>query len=162
MTQRTSFTIRPARPGDVEAASALWWAMARQHEAYDDVRWGHTADAGTAWRRYFLAELEKPDAIALVAVDGRDRPVGYLLGATGEPPPVMRVRCRGLVGGIVVRDDRRGQGVGRALMAEAERIMKSRGAAYVSLSVATANEPAIRFYESLGMQAVNRQMYKRL
>ncbi len=56
------------------------------------------------------------------------------------------------VGGIFVAPDRQGMGVGRMLIAHA---LQRKG--QLSLEVYTANEQAIRFYESLGFSEVSRR-----
>jgi GNAT superfamily N-acetyltransferase len=54
-----------------------------------------------------------------------------------------------------VREDRRGQGVGGALIAEAARQGRSRGALFMRLDVERHNEAALRLYERLGFHEVD-------
>jgi GNAT superfamily N-acetyltransferase len=56
----------------------------------------------------------------------------------------------------------RGQGVGRALLARVARIAADRGAGRLEWSVLDWNEPAIRFYESLGARAMTEWTVWRL
>jgi ribosomal protein S18 acetylase RimI-like enzyme len=154
--------IRLARPEDADAVTAMFVLNGRLHEGYDGFRWSHAPDAEDAWRQYFLRQLEKASGFVLVAVDGEDCPVAFLLGDLTAPPPSSAIRCRGFVGDLFVMEEHRGRGVGKALMAEAERIMKERGAELIELFVAVANARARAFYRSLGMKPLNEQMYKRL
>jgi ribosomal protein S18 acetylase RimI-like enzyme len=156
------YTIRPATADDADAVTEMWQEMIQQHRSYDSVRWGWNKDAHVGWRQHFIESVAKENSIVLVAVDLADRPIGYLMGSTGPTVPGMTARCRGEVSDMFIRPDFRDRGIGRMLMETATEIMKSRGAVYILLYVAIANERAIDFYKSLGMQAVVHQMYKRL
>ena len=57
---------------------------------------------------------------------------------------------------LYVRPDRRGTGLGRALLTELARIAVDRGYARVEWSVLDWNEPAIGFYRSLGAVPMDR------
>lgn len=57
-----------------------------------------------------------------------------------------------------VLPDRRKQGVGRALMHRALQEAKERGATLITLCVSEHNGSAIRLYESLGWQVIDRMM----
>lgn len=57
---------------------------------------------------------------------------------------------RGWVNYLAVDPARRGSGLGRALMAEAEDRLRARGCPKINLQVRTSNPSAIAFYERLG------------
>lgn len=61
-----------------------------------------------------------------------------------------------------VEPEARRHGVGRALVAQVARIAKSRGCPRLEWSVLTWNDLAIRFYRSLGAQALNEWTLYRL
>ena len=63
---------------------------------------------------------------------------------------------------IVVDENCRGQGIGHALMAEAEKRAKEWGAVHLNLLCWDFNDGAYRLYESLGMRPKYRFMYKKL
>jgi ribosomal protein S18 acetylase RimI-like enzyme len=63
---------------------------------------------------------------------------------------------------IEVEEPRRGQGWGRALMREAERLAREDGHAELGLNVFGSNAVARGLYESLGYEATAIQMKKRL
>ena len=56
---------------------------------------------------------------------------------------------------LFVRPDRRGQGIGLALLREAARLGLAQGAAFMRLDVEPDNAGAIRFYRRLGFHAVD-------
>ncbi len=57
---------------------------------------------------------------------------------------------RGWLYYLAVTPDRRGEGLGRALVRAAEEWLRERGAPKIQLMVRDGNEAAIGFYESLG------------
>ncbi len=56
---------------------------------------------------------------------------------------------------LYVRPDRRGRGVGRALLAHLARTARDRGDARLDWSVLDWNEPALGFYRSLGARPMS-------
>ncbi|MCA1947923.1 MAG: GNAT family N-acetyltransferase, partial [Armatimonadetes bacterium] len=63
---------------------------------------------------------------------------------------------------LCVVPERRGTGLGKALLSEVVRIARARGAGRVEWSVLDWNEPAIRFYEALGARLVPDWRFCRL
>lgn len=57
---------------------------------------------------------------------------------------------RGWINYLGVDPDCRRQGVGRALMAEAERLLRAEGCPKINLQIRTSNASAIEFYRHLG------------
>lgn len=57
---------------------------------------------------------------------------------------------RGWINYLAVAPGRRRAGLGRRIMAEAERLLRSAGCAKINLQVRTDNRGVIAFYESLG------------
>jgi ribosomal protein S18 acetylase RimI-like enzyme len=156
-----AFEIRPARAEDADALAPVWLSMAGQHEAYSPQEWVLIDDRGEAaerWKTFFRESVGKEETIALVAAGAAGRPVGYLLGGMTGAPPVLAVQRRGQVRGMCVAESWRGRGVGRALLGRAIEEMRARGAANVSLSVASANEAGVRFYRSMGLEVVAHKM----
>ena len=64
--------------------------------------------------------------------------------------PCFRSRQYTCLMDLVVTENRRGQGVGRALLKAVEDWARSRGSAFVELGVLSENHPAIGLYESYG------------
>lgn len=61
---------------------------------------------------------------------------------------------------LVVREDTRGQGVGRALIAAVEQWARDRGAARVLVTTALRRAGAHAFYEKLGFEFTGRRYVK--
>ncbi|HEY5788557.1 MAG TPA: GNAT family N-acetyltransferase [Microlunatus sp.] len=125
-------TVRPAVADDVDAV----WPLAR------DLATSCEVDHDT-YTSIFTGLLTEPTVVLLVATED-GAVVGYLLGQTHVTfhagGPVIWVEE------LMVAGERRGTGVGRALMAAAEDRARTRGAAYVAL----ATRRAADFYASLG------------
>jgi GNAT superfamily N-acetyltransferase len=126
--------IRPAEPGDGPALAELAGALAQTYPLFRP-----------AFNASFEAVLTDPDACLLVAVDG-DRPAGYLLGFRH-----LTFFANGRVGAveeIMVAEELRGRGVGRALMAAFEQWARDGNCALVAL----ATRRAAAFYRALGYE----------
>lgn len=104
----------------------------------------------TRAERIFRQMSRYPDYRCYLAFDG-DAPVGTFTllmfdalvhGGTREA----------LVDGVVVTPERRGQGIGKLMLAEAMRIARESGCYKLALSSNKKREDAHRFYESLGFQ----------
>lgn len=96
--------------------------------------------------------LQHPDrAVIKVAKDEAGKLMGMvsaqLVISTAEGAPSAWVED------MVVRDEYRGQGIGRALLDNLLEWAKSKGATRAQLLVDLDNEPALGYYQHLGWQA---------
>ncbi len=139
-SDRISFLIRRAEPGDYEAASrifsgpkAVWGTLQLPFPSAD------------AWRKRLT---EPPEGIFnLLACAGNE--VAGQLGLHTFPSNPRR-RHVGQIG-MAVRDDWQGKGAGNALMqAVVELADKWLNLLRLELEVYTDNEPAIRLYQKHG------------
>lgn len=121
--------IRTFAPEDTESVVALW-------EACDLVRpWNDP-------RRDIARKLTVQPELFLVAEGPGSGVVGAgMAGFDGH---------RGWVNYLAVRPDLQGSGLGRAMMAEFERLLRDLGCPKLNLQVRAGNEQVIGFYESLG------------
>lgn len=69
---------------------------------------------------------------------------------------------RATLEGVRIRKDRRGSGVGEALLRRAMEIARERGAGLVQLTTDTRRPEARRFYERLGFEATHHGMKRSL
>jgi ribosomal protein S18 acetylase RimI-like enzyme len=120
--------LRPYEERDEQSVVALWRAC----------------DLTRPWNdphRDIARKLEVQRELFLVAEDG-DAVVGTAMaGYEGH---------RGWINYLAVSPGRRGAGIGRALMAEAERLLAERGCPKISLLVREGNDAALGFYAALG------------
>lgn len=130
--------IRSMRAGDAGEIAALCEQL------------GYPSTPAQVAHRFGLL-AERPESAVFVAEDedeaADERIAGFVhvqgrLAVESDP--------RAEIAGLVVDAVRRGEGVGRALMAAAERWAADRGYDEVTLRSNVARERAHRFYQSLG------------
>lgn len=127
-----ALTVRPVRPGDLDAIADL------EQAAFQDF-----------WPREMLAyEIEHPQAVLLLASLG-GRPVGYAAfrHVAGEAE-LLR---------LAVRPEERRRGVAGALVAEGFERLRQEGVQFCFLEVRQDNAPAIALYERLGFARNGRR-----
>ena len=136
-----SFLLRPAGWADLPAVLAL---LADEERVVDPA--GVTV--GEAYERAFAAIEADPRNEVLVLEEG-----GVVVGclqATYIPGLGKGGAERALIEAVRVRADRRGGGLGRALMGLAVERARERGCALVQLSSNKERADAHRFYAGLG------------
>ena len=124
----TDPAIRPFDPADEDAVVELW----------------RRCDLLRPWndpRRDVARKLTVQRELFLLAVAGGSVLGSVMAGYDGH---------RGWVNYLTVDPDARGRGIGRALMAHAERGLLDLGCPKVNLQVRATNAAAIGFYRRLG------------
>ncbi|MFD7018633.1 GNAT family N-acetyltransferase [Streptomyces sp. NPDC059928] len=134
--------LRPATRADLPAVLSL---LADEERVVDPA----TIVVTEAYERAFVAIDTDPRNEMLVLVDDGGTVVGCLQ-ATYIPGLGKGGAERALVEAVRVRADRRGDGLGRTLMAHAITRARSRGCALVQLTSNKQREDAHRFYVALG------------
>jgi diaminopimelate decarboxylase len=133
--------VRAATPSDARSFLALW------REVVAEQRYVRSEDARRPvrfYRRRFSRSWTDREA-QLVAVEGK-RVVGHITIQREGHPVSQHVATLG----IAVAADRRGGGVGSALLAEALRWARSAGVERIVLSVYPDNTRAIALYRRFG------------
>jgi ribosomal protein S18 acetylase RimI-like enzyme len=92
--------------------------------------------------------LSHRDVLVAVAEDDSDV-VGMAVGEPRTPSRFSDERSLE-VSGVIVREDRRREGIGRLLMQEAVRFARERGLGWVTLHTFSPNRAAMEFWEGLG------------
>lgn len=126
--------IRPFRPEDTEAVVALWrdaGLVVPWNDPYRDIE----------------RKLTVQPELFLVVDDAGAGIVGTaMVGYDGH---------RGWVNYLAVDQRLRGEGLGAALMAEAERLLAERGCPKLNLQVRSSNTGVIEWYRTLGYEPDN-------
>jgi GNAT superfamily N-acetyltransferase len=144
VSEQTRATIRPYRPTDHAAGHRLWAEFAAEQHALYPTPAGRDADAGTAFEEY-LARID------LSGVWVADDPEAGVIGLAGL---ILRGRV-GEVEPVVITADRRGQGIGRALLGHVAAQARNRGLASLTISPAARNIAAIRCLHAAGYDALS-------
>lgn len=122
------FLIRPFDPADTDTVVDLW------REA------GLVRPWNDPYRDIERTRTVQPD-LFLVAVDDGVVIGSLMAGFDGH---------RGWLSYLAARAHRRGEGVGRALVETAERLLEARGCPKVMLMVRADNSAVVEFYDRLG------------
>jgi ribosomal protein S18 acetylase RimI-like enzyme len=120
--------IRPFHPADEAAVVALW------------ARCGLTRPWNDPHKDIARKVAVRPDLFLVAEIDGNV--VGTVMGGYDGH--------RGWINYLSVDPSRRRRGVGRTLMAEAERLLRLEGCPKINLQVRTGNTEVIEFYRRIG------------
>ncbi|MHC4849481.1 MAG: GNAT family N-acetyltransferase [Planctomycetota bacterium] len=137
--------IRSARPDDAETIHAFICGLAEYEREPDAVEVTPTELADQ------LAQSQPPFECLLAERDGE--PVGFALFFMNYS--TWRGRPGLYLEDLFVPPELRGDGIGGALLQRLAELTVDRGGARLEWSVLDWNEPAIRFYESLGATALD-------
>src|SRR5256885_2850758 len=152
MKQVTDFKIRPACLEDVPVILQLIHDLATYERAPDEV-------SATEEQLVEVLFGEKPAAQVLLAFD-QESPVGFAVYfynfSTWLGRPGLYLED------LFVTPEKRGKGYGRALLVELAKIARDRGCGRMEWAVLNWNEPAIKFYRSLGAKPMDEWTVFRL
>lgn len=144
--------IRPFRREDTEAVVALWRAaglVVPWNDPYRDIERKLTVQP----ELFLVVQDTVVDAGAVDNTAAEDAAGGG--GASARVVGVAMVGYdghRGWVNYLAVDESRRGEGIGAAIMAEAERLLVERGCPKLNLQVRSTNQGVIDWYRSLGYE----------
>ena len=141
-----SIVIRPAVAADtarwVDLRAALWPEQAR-------------AELAASAERFFVAQVRLLEAV-LLAVDEQQEPVGFAELSRREYAEGCDTSPVAFLEGWYVVPGRRGQGVGRALVAAAEAWGRSRGCTEFASDATYDNTASAAAHQALGFEEVER------
>jgi ribosomal protein S18 acetylase RimI-like enzyme len=147
MSPAARITIRPATPDDAEALAPLLAVL------------GYPVGPALLAERLGRLAIADPTGATLVACRGE-----ALLGfATLHATPVLhRPTAVGRITGIAVADEARGRGVGRLLVAAAERFFAEQGIGRLEITSGPTHQAAHDFYRHLGYEDMGVRFAKPL
>ena len=158
----TMHLIREMDDADREAVIDLIWELNLFENAIsgDRAAGRKAAAGGLAGNRRRMAEH---GGIELVAeVDGKV--MGYLLCVIESAQAYVHERFsrHAYIAELVITEAARGQGLGQALVAEAEAFARASDMRTIFIGVLAGNKPAERLYEHLGYRTYNIERMKQL
>jgi GNAT superfamily N-acetyltransferase len=144
--------IRPAIPADAGTIAALVRELADYEKLLPEAR-GTAAD--------FERELSSPNPVIRVLIAEWDgEPAGFALFFFNFSTFVARPGL--YLEDLFVRPALRSHGIGRALLRELARIARARDCGRMEWAVLDWNEPALKFYRSLGARQMTEWIVHRL
>src|SRR6476469_9817944 len=146
------FQIRQARADAVQIILQLIRELATYERAPNEV---------TATEEQLVDVLfrERPVAEVLLAFEA-ESPVGFAVYFYNFSTWLGRAGL--YLEDLFVKPEKRGKGYGRALLVELAKIARDRGCGRMEWAVLNWNEPAIKFYRSLGTKPMNEWIVFRL
>jgi len=138
----TGFTIRTFDRRDTDAVVALW-EDAGLTRPWNDPRADIERKLAVQPELFLVAEEPVADGAGTGPDDTRRIVGSVMAGYDGH---------RGWLYYLASVSDRRGAGIGRALVAEAERLLLAMGCPKVQLMVRAGNEQVLGFYDALGYE----------
>src|SRR6476469_2910993 len=133
-------TVRDARAADAGEIAALLGQL------------GYPAEPAAV-----VARLERlaivGDRVGVAEVDGRAVGVAHVQVS----PSLERERPVAKIGALVVDEERRGQGVGRALVQAVEDEARTRGCEMLFVTTSESRDDAHAFYERIGLTHTGRR-----
>src|SRR5678815_846813 len=144
--------IRPATRADAPVIASL----VRELAVYEKLEHEAKATAGD-----FLRELDAPNPVIRVLIaEWNGEAAGFALYFFNFSTFVGRPGL--YLEDLFVRPAQRSHGIGRALLRALARIARERGCGRMEWAVLDWNEPALRFYKSLGARQMSEWIVHRL
>ena len=116
------------------------------------------------WDKNFISNLISDDNVGLFVAETKSQVVGLVYAIIRESPPIpiFVPRRYVMVDNLIIKENFRHSGIGRALMERVHQWAGEKGLSTVELNVWEFNKPAIEFYHRLGYKTISRMMSKQL
>lgn len=148
--------IEPAEPDETGAVADLWVRLAVGQRAFGS----HLASEANRTRIEESMAHHVAEGNLLVARED-DALLGFVMFSI-ERRLYVADETRGLVHNLFVVPEKRGEGIGSALLEAAERALREDGAAVIGIEVLADNEDARRFYDERGYRPHRVELEKRV
>jgi GNAT superfamily N-acetyltransferase len=144
-----TYTIRPARSGDLERLVELLLALQEHLEESNPGLWRMTPENRHNLKGQLAGRLLAAHGCALVAEHETDGIVGVVFGRVTSNKGYIPSQT-GLLDQVFVRANHRRAGVGSRLVAELCRFFAAEGVEDISLRYVEGNKEAAAFWAALG------------
>ena len=149
--------VRAMRSEDLDAVARLAGRLVRMHHELDPKRFLHLANPEAGYARYFASEMRSDEVVLLVA-EVQGEVIGYAYARLEPRSYNELLDACGKLHDLYVDERARGRGAGEALVREAVRRLRERGAPRVVLLTAVQNEAAQRLFGRLGFRTTMLEM----
>lgn len=155
--------IRRLTSEDAESAALLYIQSAEHHAELDPDFYRIPALEAVVAHYKEVAERIKTEPLNCFVAESDETVVGMVeVRISDQPSSYSMLRPRRIASAdIVVDSGSRQQGIGRALMQQAETWAREQGAASLMLDMLRANEPALALYTTLGYEDHGALLLKR-
>jgi ribosomal-protein-alanine N-acetyltransferase len=154
--------IREMEDADREAVIDLIWQLNRFEDkiSHDRAPGRKAAAGGLGASRRRMSEHGGTELVAEI----NGKVIGYLLCVIEKADAYVRESygMRAYIAELVIEEERRGRGLGQALIDAAEAYARGRGMPSIFIGVLAGNQPADRLYEHLGYRTYSIERVKRL
>lgn len=155
-----AFALRPATAADRPALLENMLGLNRfEHALTADRRTDR--DGAEASLGAVLARAAETGGHVLVA-EAAGAVIAHMVLTFERQPPYVAEPEHGLVADLFVREPWRRQGIGRALLAEAERLTRARGLDRLLIGLVAGNAGAAASYARAGFAPYSQTLLKRL
>lgn len=145
-----TINIREAKVKDLTALSFLWYELAQMHDemmkGYDIVD-----NPRKKWVELMKKNMEEGYFKTFIAEED-EGVLGFVSVSLRRRAPIFKVRDIGTIMDVIVRKDRRNEGIGSELVDRAEKWIKEKGIDMAVLTVAPENYKGVRFWDKRGYE----------
>ncbi len=143
-----NLNIRKAEKDEIHELAELWYELASMHEYMMD-GYELSDNPRVAWVNFIERNFDKKSMVTFIAEDD-DSIVGFVTVVIRERPDIFKNTKVGMILDLIVKEDKREEGVGSALVERSEEWIKSKGVSVGILTVAPENENAVDFWKKKG------------
>jgi ribosomal protein S18 acetylase RimI-like enzyme len=151
--------IRAANTSDINAICLLGEEVNALHHANAPELFAAPGDA-LRHQAHWLGTIGQPDAATFVAEVEGAVVAFFTVSVVTESHSFFQPVRFARIGTVGVAAAHRGQGIGRALMQQAQAWAQDQAASELRLTVAAFNEAAMNLYEVLGFEVRMHQLFK--
>lgn len=119
-------------------------------------------NAAALRKKHYIEMLNKPKERAFFIAEINHAPIGMIIAAIEEIPPVYIEHKRGSIREFYVREAYRKLGIGKKLMQTATKWLREKKLKTIGLQCWYANTPSRNAYEKMGFKAIHVKYEKNI
>lgn len=151
-----NYTLRKITEQDISQIVELSGLLADYHHALD-LYWKEGSETKNTFSEFVKSELEKPNALWLVAeVD--QKIVGYFSAEITATKPIVSIPEIGHISNGFLLEEFRGKGIAKKALEQFITWFKERNIKVVELTVDSRNTDGVRVWEGLGFSEYMKRM----
>ncbi len=154
-----SIEIREANKSDLVKMSKLWSQLAEMHQEIME-EYTLADNARQEWVKFMEDSIDN-NLVSFIAEE-RGEIIGFVSVSLRKRAPIFKFKKIGAIMDLIIKEERREEGIGTSLVLQAESWIRERGFDLAVLTVAPENKGAIKFWENLGYKTYLHKKLKRL